>query len=111
MGEFVRVARVDEVPPGQGKLVEAGGRYIALFNVDGQYYAIDDECTHAAASLSEGFVEGTVVECPLHGGQFDLRTGEAVWSPAVIPVATYAVRVEGDEIWVDPEPRPPGHGG
>jgi 3-phenylpropionate/trans-cinnamate dioxygenase ferredoxin subunit len=108
VAEFVRVASTDEVPSGQGKLVEIGERFIALFNVGGEYYAVDDACTHAEASLSEGFVEGCAIECPLHGGKFDLRTGEALWSPAIIPVATYAVRVEGSDVFVDPEPRQGG---
>ncbi len=105
MSEFVKVARVSEVPPGRGKLVQAGGRLIALFNCAGTFYAVDDTCTHAEASLSEGFLEGTTVECPLHGARFDLRTGAAVWSPAFLPVATYAVRVEGDDVLLDPTPR------
>jgi 3-phenylpropionate/trans-cinnamate dioxygenase ferredoxin subunit len=105
MSEFVKVARVSEVPPGRGKLVQAGGRLIALFNCAGTFYAVDDTCTHAEASLSEGFLEGTTVECPLHGARFDLRTGAAVWSPAYLPVATYAVRVEGDAVLLDPTPR------
>jgi 3-phenylpropionate/trans-cinnamate dioxygenase ferredoxin component len=107
MSEFVKVARVADIPPGQGRLVEAGGRFLALFNVAGTFYAVDDTCTHAEASLAEGFLEGTEVECPLHGARFDLRTGAAVWSPAFVPVATYAVRVEGDDVLVDPTPRGP----
>lgn len=107
MGEFVKVARVSDVPPGQGRLIEVGGRFLALFNAAGTFYAVDDTCTHAEASLSEGFLEGTEIECPLHGARFDLRTGAAVWSPAFVPVATYAVRVEGDDVLVDPTPREP----
>lgn len=105
MAEFVRVASVDEVPQGQGKLIEVGERFIALFNVKGEFYAVDDECTHAEASLSDGFVDGCAVECPLHGGKFDLRSGQALWSPAIIPVACYDVRVEGDDVLLNPEPR------
>ena len=94
MGEFVKVARVADIPSGQGRRVEVAGRSVALFNCAGTFYAVDDTCTHAQASLSEGFLEGATIECPLHGGRFDLRTGAAVWSPAFRPVATYAVRVE-----------------
>jgi len=105
VAEFVRVASTDEIPLGQGKLVETDGRFIAVFNVNGEFYAVDDECTHATASLSDGFVDGMAVECPLHGAKFDLRTGEALWSPAVIPVACYDVKVEGSDVLVNPEPR------
>ncbi len=105
MGEFVRVARLADVPTARGLFVEVAGRCIALFNASGTIYAIDDTCTHAEASLSEGYLEGTAVQCPLHGARFDLRTGRAVWSPAFVPVATYAVRVEGDDVWVNPTPR------
>ena len=107
MGEFVKVARVADVPPGQGRYVDVGGRPIAVFNCGGTFYAVDDTCTHAEASLSEGYVEGTTVECPLHGARFDLRTGAAVWSPAFRPVATYAVRVDSDDVLLDPTPRQP----
>ncbi len=104
MAEFVRVAAVGEVPPGEGKLVRVGDRFLALFNCDGTYYAVDDTCTHAEASLSEGFLQGCEIECPLHGGRFDVRTGKATWSPAFVPVATYAVRVEGSDVLVANEP-------
>jgi 3-phenylpropionate/trans-cinnamate dioxygenase ferredoxin subunit len=107
MGEFVKVAQVTDVAPGRGRLVEVAGRLIALFNCAGTFYAIDDTCTHAEASLSEGFLEGSTVECPLHGARFDLRTGAAIWSPAFVPVATYEVRVEGADVLVDPTPRRP----
>jgi 3-phenylpropionate/trans-cinnamate dioxygenase ferredoxin component len=107
MGDFVKVAQVADIPPGQGRLVEAGGRSIALFNCAGTFYAVDDTCTHAEASLSEGYLQGTEVECPLHGARFDLRTGAAVWSPAFRPVATYAVRLEGPDVLLDPTPRGP----
>jgi 3-phenylpropionate/trans-cinnamate dioxygenase ferredoxin subunit len=107
MGEFVKVAQVADIPPGRGRLVEVGGRLIALFNCAGTFYALDDTCTHAAASLSEGYLEGTAVECPLHGARFDLRTGAALWSPAFVPVATYAVRVDGPDVLVDPTPLEP----
>lgn len=107
MGEFVKVARVAEVAPGSGRLVEIAGRYIALFNCAGTFYAVDDACTHAEASLSEGFLEGTTIECPLHGGRFDLSTGAALWSPAFVPVSTYEVRVEADDVLLDPTPRRP----
>jgi len=100
VSEFVRVAALSEVPPGSARCVRVGRKRVALFNVDGQIYAIDDTCTHAEASLSEGTVEGCEVVCPLHGARFDLRTGAALSLPAVIPVETYEVKVEGDEVFI-----------
>ena len=105
MAEWVKVAQVDEVPPGQAKLVRAGEQFIALYNCGGELYATDDTCSHAEASLSDGFLQDYEIECPEHGARFDVRTGAATWSPAVIPVATYAVRVEGTNVLIDPEPR------
>jgi 3-phenylpropionate/trans-cinnamate dioxygenase ferredoxin subunit len=105
MVELVKVAQVADVPPGEGRKVTVGGRAIALFNCGGTIYAVDDTCTHAEASLSEGFLEDYVVECPLHGAQFDVRTGAVVAMPAAVPVASYDVRVEGTDVLVDPEPR------
>jgi 3-phenylpropionate/trans-cinnamate dioxygenase ferredoxin component len=107
MAEFVKVASVADVPSGQGRQVAVGGRSLALFNCAGTFYAIDDTCTHAQASLAEGSLQGTEIECPLHGARFDLRTGKAVWSPAFRPVATYAVQVDGADVLVDPTPQAP----
>jgi 3-phenylpropionate/trans-cinnamate dioxygenase ferredoxin subunit len=104
MAEFVKVAQVSDVPVGEGKLVRVGDQFVALYNCDGTFYATDDNCSHAEASLSEGFLQGCEIECPLHGGRFDVRTGKATWSPAFVPVATYAVQVDGDDVLVATEP-------
>ena len=104
MAEFVKVAAVGDVPAGEAKLVRVGDRFLALYNCDGTYYATDDTCSHAEASLSEGFLQGCEIECPLHGGRFDVRTGKATWSPAFVPIATYEVRVEGPDVLVATEP-------
>jgi nitrite reductase/ring-hydroxylating ferredoxin subunit len=100
MTEYVRAAKAGAVAPGSVIRVEVAGRAIALYNVDGTYYATDDICTHAYASLAEGFVDGATVECPLHGAQFSIKTGEALSPPASEPLATYAVRVEGEDLLV-----------
>ncbi len=102
---FVKVAQASQLPPGKAIRVEIGDEPIAIFNVGGDLYAIGDTCSHEEASLAEGDVFGTCVECPLHGAEFDLATGRPRTLPAVVPVATYAVRVEGGEVLVDPEPR------
>lgn len=103
--EFVRVASVDEVPPGTGKAVTVDGRRIALFNVDGTFYAIDDSCTHEEASLSQGPLHGDIVACPKHGSRFNVRTGRVLSLPAVIPVNTYPVKVEDGSIYLLPTPQ------
>lgn len=103
--EFVKVATTGEIAPGTALRVEVADEPIAIFNLDGEFYAIGDICTHAEASLSEGDIFGDCVECPLHGAEFDIRTGRPRTLPAVIPVPTYAVKVEGGDILIDPEPR------
>lgn len=98
MAELVIVAHTSELSPGQTKAVQVKGRTIALFNVGGTYYAIDETCPHAGGPLSEGRVEGTTVTCPWHGAQFDLSSGAVLSPPAPAGVTRYTVRVEGDEI-------------
>jgi len=98
--DWHRVARVDEIPDDEGKAVRVGDRAIALFRVEGAFYATDDICTHEYASLAEGFVEGDVVECPLHAGAFHIPTGKALTPPVTVDIKTYPVRVEGDDIYV-----------
>jgi len=100
MAGFVKVAERSELPPGGKKLAEVEGRAIALFNVDGSFYAIDDVCTHDGGPLAEGDFEGTEIRCPRHGARFDVRTGRALCLPAFEPVATHAVEVRGDDVYV-----------
>jgi len=102
--DFRTVARVGELAPGEMRCVRIGRQRIALYNVDGEYFATDDTCTHEEASLSEGVLFGDVVECPLHGAAFNVRSGEVEAFPAVVPVATYPVKIDGDEIQVSPTP-------
>ena len=85
---------------GDVKGVVVEGREIALYRIGGQFFATDDTCTHAFGSLSEGYVEGEEIECPLHGGRFDIRTGEATCPPATEALATYEVRVDGEDILI-----------
>ena len=97
---FVTVARVGEIPEGGVKLVRVDDQTIAVFHIDGEYYAIDDICTHDGGPLAEGRLEGEVIECPRHGARFNVKTGEVLSLPATVPVPTYEVRVEGDDIQV-----------
>ena len=101
MAGFVKVATTDEIVPGQGKAVEVNGQKLALFNVDGTYYAIDDACTHRGGPLSEGEVKGQEVECPWHGALFNVLTGEASGPPADVAVKKYNVRVQGADLEVE----------
>ncbi|MFQ5893488.1 MAG: non-heme iron oxygenase ferredoxin subunit [Nitrospinota bacterium] len=100
MGEFVKVAMTDEIRPGEKKLVEVDGEPVAIFNLDGTYYAIQDVCTHDGGPLAEGEMIGEEVECPRHGARFNIRTGAVTRMPACEPVETYPVKVEGDQIFV-----------
>jgi 3-phenylpropionate/trans-cinnamate dioxygenase ferredoxin subunit len=98
---YVKVAKVSEIPQDKGKLVEAGGRKLAVFNVDGKFYAIDDTCTHRGGPLSEGQLERYDVTCPWHGSVFDVRTGNVLQPPATRSVAHYEVRVAGNDIEIE----------
>jgi 3-phenylpropionate/trans-cinnamate dioxygenase ferredoxin subunit len=101
MGKFVRVANTGEIPVGTGKYIDVDGEPIAVFHVDDHFYATRDICTHEEASLSEGDLEGELVECPLHGARFNVRTGEVKSLPAVVRLKTYPVRVVGDAVEVE----------
>ncbi|HEY8313924.1 MAG TPA: non-heme iron oxygenase ferredoxin subunit [Candidatus Baltobacteraceae bacterium] len=98
---MVAVAKKSDIEPGTTKRVVIGGTEVMLCNVDGRIYAIEDICTHDGGALDQGFLEGTCIECPRHGAKFDVRTGEALTLPAVMPVSSYSVRVDGDDIYVD----------
>jgi 3-phenylpropionate/trans-cinnamate dioxygenase ferredoxin subunit len=102
MSEFIKVATVDEIPAGGRKLVVIDNVQVALFNLDGLFYAIEDVCTHDGGPLVEGtLINGCEIMCPRHGARFDIRTGEALSFPAFEPTTKYAVRVEGNEIWLE----------
>ena len=101
MAEFVRVAKTTDVTPGESRLVEANGKRVALFNCDGELFAVDDTCTHKGGPLSEGDLSGHTVTCPWHGASFDVRTGEVTGSPAREAVGCYGVRISGDDIEIE----------
>ena len=98
MAKLLKIAKTKDVPPGQAAAFTIEGQKIALFNVEGTYYAIGDTCTHRGGPLSEGDVQGTRVTCPWHGADFDLQTGAVLGPPAQKGVPSYKVVVEGDDI-------------
>ena len=99
---YYPVAKVNEIGPGEMKYVEAGpnDEPICLINYDGEFFALDDLCTHEYASLSDGEIIGDEIECPLHGGAFEIRTGQPASMPVVVPATMYDVKVDGDTILI-----------
>lgn len=86
--------------PGEIRAVNAGGEIVAVANVDGEFYAVADTCTHAEASLSEGDLDGHTIACPLHGAEFDVKTGEVLALPATSPIETFPVDIENGNLIV-----------
>ena len=99
MTDFVSVAKVAEIPPGTGRTVEVKGIWIALFNVDGIFYAVDNTCPHAGGPLGEGKLAEAIVECPWHGWRFDLRTGMRVGNPN-FEVPCCQVRIVDEQVQI-----------
>ncbi len=99
MSEFVTVARVDDVAPGQSRLVTVNGRMVGLFNVGGTFHAIDNVCLHRGGPLHEGGLGGRIVTCPWHGWQYDVTTGTLVQDPAV-GVTKHATRIVGSDVQI-----------
>jgi 3-phenylpropionate/trans-cinnamate dioxygenase ferredoxin component len=95
----VRVGRVEDIPEGEVAVVQLDVR-VAVFHAEGEFFAVDDRCTHQEAYLSDGFVEGCWIECPLHASQFDLRTGRPSAPPATVPVRTHRVVVRQGEVFI-----------
>ncbi len=102
---WLPAGKVSDLPPGRVRLVMGpDDQRLAVCNVDGEFYAIEAVCTHDGGSLDQGELEGEEIECPRHGARFDVRTGRATLMPAVMPVQTYAVRVDGDDLLVSNTP-------
>jgi nitrite reductase/ring-hydroxylating ferredoxin subunit len=92
------LCHVNDVAPGSVRKVETGGLTLAVFNLADGFYVTDDQCTHGPGSLSEGLVDGDIVECNFHGGCFDIRTGEVVAPPCMVPIKTYTASVDADMV-------------
>ena len=97
----MKVAKINEIEPGQARLVDVQGKQIALFNIDGTFFALDSTCTHKGGPLTEGEISGHKVTCPWHGARFDVRTGKVVGPPAQQAVARYGVRVTESNVEVE----------
>jgi 3-phenylpropionate/trans-cinnamate dioxygenase ferredoxin subunit len=101
MPTYVKVARVDELKPGKKKIVEVDGTLIVISNVNGEFFAVEDVCTHDGGPVGEGELSGHELICPRHGARFDVRTGAALSMPAFEPVSTYEVRVRDGDVLVE----------
>jgi 3-phenylpropionate/trans-cinnamate dioxygenase ferredoxin subunit len=95
------VAKLSQIPPGTTHQVAIDGKTALLCNVAGEIYAIEDVCTHDGGELNQGELDGTRIMCPRHGAFFDVTTGAALTPPAVMPVQSYRVRIEGDDIYLE----------
>ena len=103
MSQIVRVAAKSEIEAGSAKCFDVGKKTIAVFNLDGEYFAMDEYCPHAGGPLSEGYISGDEVECPWHNASFKIKTGECTSPPAPCGVTSYPVHIEGDDIKVEVE--------
>jgi nitrite reductase/ring-hydroxylating ferredoxin subunit len=103
MSQRLDLCSTADISPGNALKVETGDLALAVFNVDGEFFVTDDLCTHGPGSLSEGYIEGDVVECNFHNGQFNIKTGEVVAPPCMIPIKTYKVVVENDRVLIETE--------
>ncbi|OVZ60521.1 naphthalene 1,2-dioxygenase [Pigmentiphaga sp. NML030171] len=100
MADWTDVAATDDVPEDDVIGVQAAGKDLALYSVEGAFYATDNICTHGHARLCDGFLEGAEIECPLHQGRFDVRSGKAMCAPLTEDIKTYPLKVEGGRIWL-----------
>ena len=100
MSDWIAVARAGEIAPGNWRAVDADGARIVVFNLGGEYYAIEDVCTHDGGQLTGGLIQGEEIICPRHGARFSIKTGAALCAPAYEPTARFPVRVENGVIQV-----------
>jgi nitrite reductase/ring-hydroxylating ferredoxin subunit len=103
MPDRVPLCNTADVPVGSALRVEVDGLTLAVFNVDGTFYVTDDNCTHGPGSLSEGSLVGEVVECNFHNGQFNVRTGQVVSPPCILPLKTYSATIERGSVYIEIE--------
>lgn len=102
MNQFIRVAHVDDIPPGERLFCEFDEEAAIILNVDGEFFCVADLCTHDGGPLEDGLVDGYSIECPRHGACFDIRTGAVLSLPATKPIPVYPLKIEDGEIYVQP---------
>lgn len=101
MSSRLELCKVEDVGVGEARKIEAAGLTLAVYNLEGEFCVTDDHCTHGPGSLSEGFIDGDVVECNFHQGVFNIRTGEVVKPPCMVPVKTYKTVVEDGRVYIE----------
>jgi 3-phenylpropionate/trans-cinnamate dioxygenase ferredoxin subunit len=99
---WIEVAATDEIPLATMKRVEIDGKRYLIAHTESAFYAVDDHCSHEEVSLYLGCIQGEMIKCSLHGSRFSLRTGEPMEEPATEPIETYAVRLDGNRLYIDP---------
>ena len=100
-GKVIELCAKDEIDDGEILKVEKASLALAVYNVDGEFFVTDDHCTHGPGSLSEGYLDGHVIECDFHNGAFDVRTGEIVAPPCMVPLKTYTVVPDGTKVVIE----------
>jgi len=103
MPSRIELCKVGDVGVGEARRIEAAGLTLAVYNLDGEFFVTDDHCTHGPGSLSEGFIDGDLVECNFHQGVFNIRTGAVVQPPCMVPVKTYRTVVENGRVYIEDE--------
>ena len=101
MAEWVKVGEVNELAPGEKKQIDLDGIEVALFNVEGEYFVIEDICSHDNAPLCHGRFDGEEITCPRHGARFNVKTGAALCMPAVEAIDTYEVKIDGNDLLIE----------
>ena len=101
MPSRLELCKVEDVGKGEVRKIETAGLTLAVYNLEGGFYVTDDHCTHGPGSLSEGFIDGDLIECNFHQGVFNIRTGEVVQPPCMVPVKTYKTIVEDGRVYIE----------
>jgi 3-phenylpropionate/trans-cinnamate dioxygenase ferredoxin subunit len=105
MAKYLTVGKTSDIAPGTVRVFDVDGQAVGVANVDGQFYAFADVCTHDDGPVAEGELDGCVIECPRHGARFDITPGAVLSMPAVVDLPVYELRIEGDEIKIKHQPR------
>ena len=105
MARYLTVGKTSDIAPGTVQVFNVGGQAVAVANVDGQFYAFADVCTHDGGPLAEGELDGCVIECPRHGARFDITTGAVLSMPAVVNLLVYDLKIERGEVKINPRPK------